>query len=287
MEGPSLTVRVPATSANLGTGFDAVGLALTLTADVTLHLRDDGARARRPDPLRRMVLAALRAACRRAERPAPEGIQVEVTTEIPIARGLGASAVARAAGIVAANALLDGPLDDAALLALGAELEGHADNIAPALFGGLQVVAMDGHRVNRVPVALPPGLRCAAFVPDLAMPTRASRELLPKRLSRADAVHNSSRAALLVAALAAGRWDALETAVDGPLPPAGAERAVPADVRPLRGGPAGRCVRRLPVRRRFDRDGAHRWRAGRHGGAGDGRGGGGARNCRAAPPERT
>ena len=130
MEGPSLTVRVPATSANLGTGFDAVGLALTLTADVTLHLRDDGARARRPDPLRRMVLAALRAACRRAERPAPEGIQVEVTTEIPIARGLGASAVARAAGIVAANALLDGPLDDAALLALGAELEGHADNIA-------------------------------------------------------------------------------------------------------------------------------------------------------------
>ena len=73
---------------------------------------------------------------------------------------------------------------------------------------------MDGHRVNRVPVALPPGLRCAAFVPDLAMPTRASRELLPKRLSRADAVHNSSRAALLVAALAAGRWDALETAVD-------------------------------------------------------------------------
>ncbi len=224
MLAQSVTVRVPASSANLGTGFDAVGLALSLFADVTLTLHD-GSPRRRPEPWRRMVAGAAQAAYKHAEQPPPRGLDIEVESEFPVGRGLGASAAARAGGLVGANALMGGLLNDQTLLQLGTALEGrtdkegHADNMAPALFGGLQVVALaeDGAgalTVARVAVPISPDLRCAGFTPDFSMPTAQTRPLLPKRLSRADAVHNSSRAALLVAALATGRWDALQVSTD-------------------------------------------------------------------------
>ena len=213
MNQRSITVRVPASSANLGPGFDAVGLALALYADITLTIGGTAAR-RRPDPLRRMIATAVRAACKLAEQRPPSGLQIQVDSEIPLGRGLGASAAARAAALLGANRLLGGLLTDTELLDLGAELEGHADNIAPALFGGLQVVVWDGGTVTRVAAPLPPGLRCAGFTPSFSMPTQESRALLPKRLPRADAVHASSHAALLVAALCAGAWDALHTATE-------------------------------------------------------------------------
>jgi homoserine kinase len=209
----AVTVRVPATSANLGSGFDAVGLAVTLFASITVT-PDEPGRRRPPDPIRRMVTSAVRAAFRRAERSAPHTIEVDSESKIPLGRGLGASAAARGAGIVAANALMGSPLSDNDMLEVGTELEGHADNVAPALFGGLQVTALDGSRVTRVDVPLPAGLKCVAFVPELSMPTHETRNLLPKRLARDDAVFNSSRAALLVAALSTGRWDALNVAME-------------------------------------------------------------------------
>ena len=98
------------------------------------------------------------------------------------------------------------------LLVIATGLEGHADNVAPAMFGGLQVSVVDGERVLHAGVALPDGLSAVLFVPELRMPTRESRKLLPGQLSRADAVHNTGRAALLVAAMAAGRFDLLDAA---------------------------------------------------------------------------
>ncbi|MEX0785261.1 MAG: homoserine kinase, partial [Dehalococcoidia bacterium] len=105
-----------------------------------------------------------------------------------------------------------GKLSQDELLAIGAELEGHADNMAPALFGGLQVVVREGDGWLRLGVPLPAGLKVVLLIPDLEMPTRESRRKLPKRVSREDAVFNASRAALLVAALAQGRWELLDTA---------------------------------------------------------------------------
>lgn len=214
----AVSVRVPATTANLGPGFDAVGMAVSLFATATISIYADDDRRQRPDPMRKMVNSAVRAAYRRAGHRVPRGIRVDVRSEIPLGRGFGASAAARAAGMVAANTLMGGPLDDQQLLQLGTELEGHADNIAPALFGGLQVVAVGDQehdaRVSRVAVPLPGGLTCAAFTPDFSMPTHESRALLPKRLSRADAVYNSSHAALLIAALSTGAWDVLDAASD-------------------------------------------------------------------------
>jgi homoserine kinase len=204
-----ITVRAPATSANLGPGYDCLALALALTVDVTVAIEHQ---AGAPHSLAPMVATAARAAYRRAGRPEPAELSVRWDGELPIARGLGASAAARAAGIVAANALMGAPLTGDDLLALGAELEGHADNMAAALFGGLQVVVREEAGWRRLAVPLADGLRVVLFVPDLEMPTKEARQRLPQRLSRDDAVFNLGRTALLVAALAQGRWELLDTA---------------------------------------------------------------------------
>jgi homoserine kinase len=204
-------LRVPATSANLGPGFDCLGLALDLWAQFTLEARD--APVPPPDdPLLGVVLDAAAAYYAAAAVEAPAGLSVAWQGDIPVARGLGASAVARAAGLVGANALAGGPLGLEDLLPLGAELERHADNIAPALFGGLQVAVWEGQRVTHVAVPLPPRLKVVLLVPERIMPTDESRRLLPSPVPRDDAVFNVGRVALLVAALAAGRLDLLDTA---------------------------------------------------------------------------
>lgn len=204
----SVTVRVPASSANLGPGFDSLGLALGLTQDVTIRI---GPQPEAPDGLARLVLDAARSAYRLARVEVPE-LQASGTGAIPIGRGLGASAAARAAGIVGANALLGGALTADQMLALGAGLEGHADNMAAALFGGLRVVVREGQGYRHLAAPLADGLKVVLFVPDFQMPTNESRKLLPEQLSTADAVENIGRAALLVAALGCGAWDALNAA---------------------------------------------------------------------------
>jgi homoserine kinase len=206
----SVAVRVPATSANLGPGFDCLGLALDIWATITVSI--DGPSPSSSDPMAMMARTAARRVYEKIGSEAPRGLSAQYEGDIPIARGLGASAVARAGGLVAANALAGERLDREALLGIATDLEGHADNASPALFGGLQVSVLDGERVLHASVQLPPGLSAVLFVPELRMPTRESRKLLPSQLSRQDAVHNTSRAALLVAALAQGRVDLLDAA---------------------------------------------------------------------------
>jgi homoserine kinase len=205
----SVTVRVPATSANLGPGFDCLGLALELSAEVTLRL---GPAEKPLRPIESLAEAAARRAYRAAGRPEPDELSARWAGQVPVARGLGASAAARAGGLVGANALLGEPLTSDELLALGAELEGHGDNMAPALFGGLQVVVREGDTWLHLAVPVPAGLRVVLFLPEFEMPTQESRKRLPRQLSREDAVFNVGRAALLVAALAQGRWDLLDAA---------------------------------------------------------------------------
>lgn len=206
----TVSVRVPATSANLGAGFDCLGIALDLWSTVTVHLgRDNDA-----DPMARMAFTAARRVFGKAELPMPRQMGARYEGKIPIARGLGASAVARVGGLVSANMLAGRPLSDEQLLELGTDLEGHADNVAPALFGGFQVSVVTDAGIQHTSAPFPDSLRAVLLVPELRMPTKESRKLLPSHLTRADVVHNSSRSALLVAAFAAGRFDLLDTAVD-------------------------------------------------------------------------
>ncbi len=210
----SVTVRVPATSANLGPGFDSLGLALAITQDVTLELGDQ---PQSYDGLSRLVLDAARSAYRLAHVEVPH-LRASGTQTIPIGRGLGASAAARAAGIVGANALMGGTLTEGQMLSLGAGLEGHADNMAPALFGGLRVVVRAGDGTyTHIASPIAAGLKIVLFIPDFEMPTGESRKLLPQQLAKEDAVHNVGRAALLVAALATGAWDVLDLATQDKL----------------------------------------------------------------------
>jgi len=210
----SVTVRVPATSANLGSGFDSLGLALAITDDVTVTA---GHQTEPAGPVARLAIDAARAAFRLARREAPPELAATSTGAIPIGRGLGASAAARAAGMLAANALMEGALTLEQMLSLGAGIEGHADNMAPALFGGLRVVVREGDGYRHVEAPLAAGLRVVLFIPDFEMPTGESRKLLPQTLSREDAIHNIGRAAMLVAALGRGEWAALDTATQDKL----------------------------------------------------------------------
>jgi homoserine kinase len=205
-------LRLPATSANLGPGFDCLGLALDLWAEATLEVREEPV-DRSQSPLQEMAGEAIDAFFAKSGVK-PVNITFAWRDGFPIARGLGASAALRAAALLGANALAGSPLDVEALLVIGAELEHHADNMTPALLGGLQVSLLDDGHVSHAPVPVPDGLKVVLLVPDQPLPTDESRRLLEGNVPRADAVFNLAHASLLVAALASGRLELLAAACD-------------------------------------------------------------------------
>jgi homoserine kinase len=206
-------VRVPATSANLGPGFDALGLALALYDDVTARVTDGGCEVRvhgegagelPADDSHLVVRAMLATFDALGGRPA--GLAVECVNRIPQARGLGSSSAAIVAGVQLARALVDGGterLDDAGALRMAADLEGHPDNVAPCLLGGFTIAwtgPAGARAVRLVPAA---GVRATVFVPDERGLTAVARAALPATVPHADAAANAGRAALLVHALTA------------------------------------------------------------------------------------
>ena len=214
-------VRVPATSANLGPGFDALGLALGLynevTAEeadtVTVKLEGEGV-GRLPATRDNVVARGVRQAYEAAARPF-RGVALTCVNRVPAARGLGSSAAAWVGGLVAGNALLGAPLSREALLALAARAEGHPDNVAAALYGGLTVsCAMGDGRIAAVSLPVPGTVRWVVLVPEITSATAEARAVLPPTYSRADAVFNVQRVALLLAGLQTQRADALAAAFD-------------------------------------------------------------------------
>ncbi|WP_229051372.1 homoserine kinase [Aeromicrobium sp. Leaf350] len=203
-----VTVRVPATSANLGPGFDALGLALGLHDEITveavdsgLHIDVTGAGAGEvPLDETHLVVQAMHAAFDLLGEQ-PPGLRLTCRNVVPHGRGLGSSAAAIVGGLLAARAVVQGEdrLDDAALFQLATDIEGHPDNVAPALFGGLTISWVDGAAaaVQRLDCQVP----VTVFVPPTAVSTAEARGLLPETVSHGDAVFNAGRSALLVAAL--------------------------------------------------------------------------------------
>jgi homoserine kinase len=141
-------------------------------------------------------------------QPAPS-LALHLENAIPVSRGLGSSSTAIVGGLVGANALLGEPLDRERLLALAVEIEGHPDNVAPALLGGIQVTSLTEEGLLRLAIPPPAGLRAVVCVPEARVSTHAARQVLPAQYSRADAVFNIGRVSLLVAALLTGRTDLL------------------------------------------------------------------------------
>jgi homoserine kinase len=203
----AIVVRAPATSANMGPGFDCLGVALNLWNEVSAvpgvvpSDTDDN-----------LILKAARAVFDLVDAPYP-GFGLQCTNRIPFSRGLGSSAAAIACGVLIGNHCLSQPLDEAAVVDLACRLEGHPDNVVPCLFGGVRVATVleRGHVVHaRVPVALEVCAVC--FVPEQHSPTAHARGVLPSSVPLADALFNVARASLLVAALSSGQPDALAEA---------------------------------------------------------------------------
>lgn len=215
----SVTVRVPATSANLACGFDVLGCAWTLyntlryTVSDTLGFTGCEAALQNEDNL---AWRAFEAVYRHLGRTPPR-VQIDIRADIPVSRGLGSSAAMLAAGAMAANALSGAEFTKAELLELVTPIEGHPDNLAPALFGGLVASLRDGDRVCTASYLIHPLLRFTALYPDYRLPTSLSRAVLPKEVPFSDAVFNLSRLALLPKAMEEGDLSLLALCMDDSL----------------------------------------------------------------------
>ncbi len=207
----SITVRVPATTANLGPGFDALGLALDLwnetrfepcAGGITVSITGEG-RDSLPAGSDNLVARALVSFYDQAGSTLPPGLNISCENRIPLGSGLGSSAAAILSGLAGANALLGSPAGPETLLRMAADLEGHADNAAAAVLGGFVIVTQGqtGWITRRYNL---PALNAAVVVPDFHLPTHSARAALPKSVDLEDAVFNIGRMGLVIDALRSG-----------------------------------------------------------------------------------
>ena len=227
-------IRVPATTANLGPGFDCLGLALDLWNEVSFSLEgasvvvetSGGNSEDLPRDESNLIARAFLRLCREAGRPQPAGLLISSRADIPLASGLGSSSSAIVAGLLGANTLLGRPLDRAALLELAADIEGHPDNVAAALLGGLTIVVQKSDRLLTKKI-LVPEVHVALAVPELAFSTRTARAGLPEQVTMKDAVFNLQRTPLVVEALRTGDYELLSQVMDDRLHQAARLKLIP------------------------------------------------------------
>ena len=208
---------MPATSANLGSGFDSLGIALTMKNRVWVEEYDgldisctDGLDV--PKDESNLIFWAASHLYEICGKKLP-GLRIIQENNIPLARGLGSSSACIVAGILGANRFMGNPLSQTDLIHLAAKIEGHPDNTSPALSGGLVASAMEGERVYSVSVPVSDKIRFAVMIPPFELKTEQARAALPKEYSREDAVYNLSRSGLMTASLFSGELHNLRVAV--------------------------------------------------------------------------
>ncbi len=212
-----IKIQIPATSANLGAGFDALGLALTFYNYVEMEESDridissaDGLEI--PTDEKNLIYVSAKDLFELCGKKL-DGLKLVQSNNIPMARGLGSSSACIVAGLVGANTMLGNPLSTDDLVDLAAQIEGHPDNTAPALLGGIVTAVFDGRKVHWVKQEVFTKLKFVAIIPDFELKTELARACLPTEISHKDAVYNLSRAALFSASLLTGKFENLRTAV--------------------------------------------------------------------------
>lgn len=209
-------VSVPATSANVGAGFDCLGLALSMRGNFTFKKIEDGFIINGCDEAYcnedNLVYVAFKKTVQATKQPL-FGVEITIDCDIPLQRGLGSSAACIVAGCVGANALLGFPFSNEQLFAICTEMEGHPDNVAPALFGGLTLSFMSDTTPIMVPYQVHKSLQFMAVVPKTTVSTHDAREILPKQLSYADAVFNIGHCAAFLRGLETGDTQLIKTAL--------------------------------------------------------------------------
>jgi len=212
MNANTVVTRVPATSANLGPGFDSLCLALDLWNKAKFSLGGEGihvqvkgeGEARLPEDHRNLIFEAFQMVYNQAGQQVPGGLRIECENGIPLGSGLGSSAAAVLSGVMAANAFLKEPYTSSNLLRIAADLEGHADNVAAALYGGLVAVFRDGNgelKVHKLDCAFK---NVVVVLPDFDLPTKTARKALPKKVPMGDAVFNIGHVLMTAEALRCG-----------------------------------------------------------------------------------
>jgi homoserine kinase len=214
-----LKIRVPATSANLGPGFDCLGLALNIWNEVSFESAEkityqvSGEGAEKLNKGTRNLLTKAFSLMYETCGKDMKGVKIHAHNEVIMSSGLGSSAAAIVAGLFGANEILGKPLKEHELLKIANEMEGHPDNVAPALFGGLVVSVMAGEEIITRRYEIPE-ITTVVVKPNADWPTRVARAVLPKSVSRIDAVYNIGRATLVVDALRNGDLELLQKIMD-------------------------------------------------------------------------
>lgn len=213
-----IKVTVPATSANLGSGFDSLGLALTMYN--TIYLEEyDGIDIASLDEVEvptdesNLIYSSAKRIYEILDKPF-KGLKIRQKNDIPMARGLGSSSACLVGGLMGANALLGNALTKDELINLSAAIEGHPDNTTPAILGGLVTCAVDHGKVYSVSVPVDGHAKFVALIPPETLKTSHARSVLPQTVSRENSVFNLSRAALMTASLFSGRLENLKIATD-------------------------------------------------------------------------
>lgn len=216
-----IRVMAPATTANLGPGFDCLGLALDLWNQLDVLPGDPGdgpvveiigeGAGELSTGKDNLVYRSMTFLFNEAAREPPP-MRLRCQNQIPLERGLGSSAAAIAGGLVAANAMCAHAFTANDLLEMAATIEGHPDNVAAAVLGGLQLVLAEDQKIYTAPINVPPELYAVLFIPELRIATSDARAVLPQSVSRADALYNMSRTALLVAGMAGNHPEYLSVA---------------------------------------------------------------------------
>ncbi len=216
----AVTIRVPATTANLGPGFDAFGCALQLYTDVTFEETESGLEITGcdeafsgPDNLAYESYCAVLASLSEEIK----GVKIHIDAHIPICRGLGSSAALLVAGAMGANVLRGNRLSTQGLLNITNAMEGHPDNLAPAFYGGLTASMVDNGLPVTVSFPLHPDWEFLALVPDFDLPTVKARAVLPEQVNRADAIYNMAHGAMVLKALELGDEKLLRNAMQDKL----------------------------------------------------------------------
>lgn len=215
------TARIPASTTNLGPGFDVLGLALQLYSTVTLEpsathteVVVSGVDADKiPSAPAHVAFQAVELVYDRSGTERPKGFKLHIENGIPAIRGLGGSGTAILGGLLTANVLCDTPFSNSELLNFATELEGHPDNVAASLYGGIVVSAQEDAHVHAVQLECPSLLSIVLVIPDFPLSTEQARGVLPTSVNFADAIYNTSRSTLLIASIATGQFEMLRVAM--------------------------------------------------------------------------
>jgi homoserine kinase len=212
-----IKIKVPATTANMGAGFDCLGMALNLYNEVAVEESDEfcivGA-VESHSTKDNLIYQVIKRFYYEIGKTPPE-IKITQNDNIPMTRGLGSSSACIVAGLLAANELSGKPLSKEEIAQMACQIEGHPDNVAPAVYGGIIIAVLDGddQKLHHVKITPSDELSFVTFVPDFQLSTAKARRILPSGYSRTDVIYNVSRASLFVASMMSGNWNNLSVSV--------------------------------------------------------------------------